>query len=382
MKNEYFDDAISYGNMRRALNRVCRSVRWKDSVVGYELHAPQNTHKLIDALQNGTYRISPYQHFTVWEPKKRDIVATRISDRQVQMALCEAGLYEDITEHFIYDNSACQNGRGTDFALKRMKVHLLRYYREHGTDGWVLSCDIHHFFPETRHDAAKAAVGKRIRDARARSMVFGIIDSFGGEKGIGLGSQISQLTELAVLDDLDHFIKERLGIKHYTRYMDDLRLIHESKEYLEYCLDKITEKLSGIGFSLNKKTTLYPIRQGVKFLQWCFVLTNTGAVRMYMSGKKQGAERRRIRKLLHGEQTGRMPAGTAWSSLVSWDANARRGNTYYQRKRMKQFYETEVRKYGNNQGKAVESGAQGASGSEQRRREQGDDRLSCHDGGY
>ena len=109
MKN-YFDDAISYGNMRKALNRCCRGVRWKDSVAGYELHAPQNTHKLIDSIRNGTYKISPYQHFTIYEPKKREIVATRIADRQVQMALCMAGLYDDITEHFIFDNCACQTG--------------------------------------------------------------------------------------------------------------------------------------------------------------------------------------------------------------------------------------------------------------------------------
>lgn len=337
---DYFDSAMTYGNLRQALRRCCRNVRWKDSVVGYELHAPQNTHKLLESIQNGTYKISTYQHFTIYEPKKRDITATRIQDRQVQMALCMGGLYDDLTEHFIYDNCACQVGKGTDFALKRLKHHLVEYYRESGREGWVLKCDVHHFFPSTRHDVAKAAVSKRVSDQKAREFVFDVIDSFGGDTGIGLGSQISQLIELAVLDDIDHYIKEKLHMKHYIRYMDDFILIHHDKEYLQYCKAVIEKMLNDIGLELNKKTTLYPLSQGAKFLQWRFVVTSTGKVVMKMSGKKTGRERRRLCKLLNKEASGELEEGTAMNSLIAWGANASRGDAYFKYKRMKYFYYT------------------------------------------
>ena len=339
MKENYFDKATSYGPMRRALNRCCRNVRWKDSVVGYELHAAQNTHSLINEIRNGTYKISPYQHFTIYEPKKREIVATRIRDRQVQMALCENGLYQDLTEHFIYDNCACQKGKGTDFALNRMKAHLHQYYRKHGADGWVLQCDVRHFFPSTRHDVAKAAVEKRVSDQRARQYVFDVIDSFDGEVGIGLGSQISQLVELAVLDDLDHYIKEKLHIRHYMRYMDDFRLIHHSKEVLRNCWNVIAEKLKDIGLRLNDKTCIHPLRQGVKFLQWRFLLSGTGKVTMKMIQDKVYSEKRRLRKLLMREAAGELPKGTADCSFVSWIANAERGDTYYQMQSVTNYFE-------------------------------------------
>lgn len=380
---DYFDDAITYGNMRRALKRCCRNIRWKDSVVGYELHAPQNTHKLIEEIKSGTYEISPYQHFTIYEPKKRDIVATRIADRQVQMALCQAGLYKDLTEHFIYDNCACQSGRGTDFALNRLKTHLHKYYRQHGRDGWALKCDIHHFFPSTRHDVAKAAVAKRIGDHKALKMVEDIIDSFDGDAGIGLGSQISQLVELCVLDDLDHYIKERLKIKHYIRYMDDFILIHPDKEYLKYCRTEIEKRLNAIHLTLNAKTTIYPVKQGIKFLQWRFVLTSTGAVRMTMSGDKQGRERRRLSKLIEQERSGKLPKGTAECSLTSWIANAERGDTYHQVKHMKQYYNMKARTdYGNERGTAPESRARRVAGPIHRCGERGKHRLSGNDGGH
>lgn len=256
------------------------------------------------------------------------------------MALCMGGLYEDITEHFIYDNCACQTGKGTDFCLKRIKKHMCDFYRKHGKDGWVLKMDIHHFFPSTRHDVAKAAIAKRVGDEKARDCVFDVIDSFGGDVGIGLGSQISQLVELAVLDDLDHFIKERLGIKHYVRYMDDLVLIHKDKEYLKYCWKEIEKQLNAIGLELNEKTTMYPLKQGVKFLQWRFIITDTGKIDMKISSKKMGKQRRKIKKILCKEKSGEYLEGTAYNSLTAWKANAARGDSYFQQQRMTHYYYT------------------------------------------
>lgn len=340
MEHDYFDDAIAYGNMRKALNKCCRDVRWKDSVVGYELHAPRNTYELIEDIKNGTYKISPYQTFTIYEPKERVIVATRIRDRQLQMALCEAGLYEDITEHFIYDNCACQKGKGTDFALKRIKTHMRRYYQKHGKAGWVMKLDIKKYFPSTRHDVAKAAIIKRVSDTRARQVVCDVIDSFDGDTGIGLGSQISQLVELAVLDDIDHFIKEELGIRHYVRYMDDMIFIHEDKEYLRYCWDEIEKKVNELHLELNKKSCMYPLSQGVKFLQWRFVITESGRIKQTMNGKKLGKERRRLKAMIAKEERGEIEEGTADRSLQAWLANADRGDTFFQQQRMISYFQS------------------------------------------
>lgn len=114
---DYYDKAISFGNLYKGMKKSCRNVRWKDSVIGYEANGLKNTLSLMNDLKNETYHIRPYQTFTIHEPKKREIVATRIRDRQFQRSLCESGLYEDITEHLIRDNIACQKGKGTDDAL-------------------------------------------------------------------------------------------------------------------------------------------------------------------------------------------------------------------------------------------------------------------------
>lgn len=333
---EYYDNAISFHNLYKGLKKCCKNVRWKDSVIGYEANGLKNTYNLRQDLLTGKYKISPYQIFVIHEPKTRTIVATRIRDRQVQRALCDNGFMQDITEHFLTDNPACQKGKGTDFTLNRMTAHLRKYYSAYGRDGWVLKCDIHHFFPSTPHSTAKAAVRKRVTDQKAYEAIAEVIDSF--ENGLGLGSEISQLVELAVLDDLDHYIKERLRVKHYLRYMDDFILIHPDKDYLRICRQEIEDHLAAIGLALNSKTKIYPLRQGVQLMKWRFVITETGKIKRFMSKKKLGRQRRKIRKIVSKEAQGELPDGTAKESTASWCANAMRGDTYFQQKRMKEFY--------------------------------------------
>lgn len=332
-----YKEVITFDNLYKGLKKSCRNVRWKDSTVGYEGNALKNTYRLRQSLLNGTYKLDRYQHFTVYEPKKREIVATRLKDRQFQRSLCDNGLYEQITKSFITDNCACLRGRGVDYTLNRLTAHLRRYRIENGADGWVLKCDIYHYFPSIRHDIAKAAICKRVTDKEIAARACEIVDSF-GEIGLGLGSQVSQLVALAVLDDLDHYIKERLRIKHYIRYMDDFILIHPDKAYLQYCRHEIEKKLHAIGLQLNQKTVLYPLRQGVKLLQWRFIIADSGAIIRKMSKKKQGKQRRKLKKLLAKEQSGDYAPGTARESLISYLANAARGNTYHERLKMITFY--------------------------------------------
>lgn len=63
----------------------------------------------------------------------------------------------------------------------------------------------------------------------------------------------SQVLAIFYLNDMDHFIKEHLHIKGVIRYQDDFVLFHQSKEYLQYCLDELTNFLSKEKLRLNSK---------------------------------------------------------------------------------------------------------------------------------
>lgn len=76
----------------------------------------------------------------------------------------------------------------------------------------------------------------------------------------------SQVLAIYFLNDLDHFIKEKLKIKYYVRYQDDFLLFHPSKQYLKYCLNEIKTFLNQEKLTLNHKTRIYSNNNNFIFL--------------------------------------------------------------------------------------------------------------------
>ena len=333
MQSEVMQTVCDFDNLYKAMWKASRNVKWKDSVAGYLKNGLVNCYKLKHSLEDGTYKLDTYTQFTVYEPKKRDIVSTRIKDRVFQRSYCDNYLYPALTRSFIYDNHACQIGRGTNTAKDRLVTHMQKAYRENGIDLYVLKCDLTNYFGSTPHTECKRAVRKRCDDAWGIHEAYRIIDSFDQgddpEIGMGLGSQATQLIQLSVLDDLDHFIKEKLHIKHYVRYMDDFILIHKSKPYLQYCKLKIKDWLVARGLTLSaKKTQLFSLKQGIKFLGFRFRLTQTGRVVKTMLPEKVTRERRRLRKLVALAKAGVKTKAEVDACYQSWKAHAEYGNTH------------------------------------------------------
>ena len=48
-------------------------------------------------------------------------------------------------------------------------------------------------------------------------------------KGMPLGNLTSQIFANLYLNDLDQFVKHKLKIKYYVRYVDDFVILHENK---------------------------------------------------------------------------------------------------------------------------------------------------------
>lgn len=324
------------------MNQDKKRNRKKDSVAGFVKNGLVNCMKLEEDLMSGTYRISPYNVFEVHEKKTRVIVSTRIRDRVFQRSLCDNYLTAQISKGLIYDNCACLPGKGTDFARKRLKCHLQRHFRKHGLSGYVLKIDIHDFFGSTLHSVAKAAIRKRLDDEWAIERVLEIIYSFNHlspDRGMGLGSQVTQLVQPAILDDIDHFIKERLQIKGYVRYMDDFILVHEDKEHLRRCLAVITKMLGDLGLSISeKKTGIQPVGQGIHFLGFSHRLTETGKVISTVHHKKISKERRKLRKLAAFVGAGRITRTKADKCLESHLAHIGKGDCHELYLNTKAFY--------------------------------------------
>lgn len=325
--------------------KKCRKgVMWKDSVARYVNNGLVSVLKLKDSIESGQYKIDDYHEFIINEPKRREIVSTKFKDRVFQRSLCDNYTYDAITRQFIYDNGACQIGKGTDFARDRLECLLQRHFRQYGNTGHILSCDFKNFFGSTSHAIAKDVIVDCVNNEWVLEHIYNIIDSFNqgedAEVGLGLGSQVTQLVQLAVLNKLDHMVKEDFKIKGYLRYMDDMILIHPSKQHLNDCLVKIKKYVETLGLTLNKKKTqIIKINQGVKFLGFKFILNDTGQVIKYITKENVKKRKRKLRKYKKLVEDGKMTKEKADECYKSWKAHAEKGNSYKLLRSMDKYYE-------------------------------------------
>lgn len=329
-----------FENLYDAMQHCANGVRWKASVIKYLQNGLANTEKLRQELLSGTYKLGKQIEFKVYEPKERTVVAMRFRDRQVQRSLLHNYLADELSRHFIYDNAAGQAGKGPDFSVRRVKMMLEKAHRLYGDNAYAYTYDIKSFFGSTQHDVAKAAVRKRVRDDWACRLVNQIIDSFPGDTGIGLGSDVAQYIELAVLDDLDHFIKEQLRIRFYARYMDDFVIIADGKECAaEYC-QAIEQELNKIHLQLHpKKCRVVPVSRGFKWLGFRLRVKPSGKILVTLSKDKIYHERRKLKKMVKLIKAGKLPRDTAEVSLRCWAAHAAHGNNHRVIQKMHQYYQ-------------------------------------------
>lgn len=345
-----FEKACRLSELMKATRQCANNVRWKESVQNYEDKALLKNYVLAKEIRKGTYKISPYIQFYVQEPKERLIHATRIRDRVWQRSMCNNGIYDDMTNGLIYDNAACQKGKGVDFAIERLREQLRRYFRKNQTNkGWAAHLDVRHYFPSTPHSAAKDTLRKRIHDPDFLRHVEAIVDSFSdsqqetkpdefGQRGIHLGSQISQLIQLGTLDQIDHHLKERMHVQCYARYMDDFVIVDKSREHLMECVRYVEKSLHSIGLSLNKKSTVQPLEHGITYLRLHFKLTQSGKVVLRIDHKAITKERKKLRKLKELLDVGRVTIDDVRAQFGSWTTHIMRANTYGVRKQMNQYY--------------------------------------------
>ena len=311
----------------------------------YECALEANELNLLDALnllsyqlKTKKYTLSPYNTFEVFEPKRRVVMSNSYKDKVVQHSLCDNVLEPILTRSFITDNYASQVGKGTHYGLDRLREFLRRFYRKNGIDGWILKADISKYFYSIRHDVLKSLIRKKITDPDVLWLVEMIIDSTEGNVGIPIGNQSSQLFALLYLNNLDHFIKEKLGIKYYGRYMDDFFLIHEDKAYLQYCRAEIEKHVAAIGLSLNNKTNIYPLRNGIDFLGFHTYLTETGAVIRKVRRRSKNNMKRKLKKMRGLVERGKITTATVEQSYKSWRGHAEKGNCYHLIRRTDHYY--------------------------------------------
>lgn len=338
---DYFniDSVIGFEQLYESMNKCRKGVLWKDSTASFYLNGIERTMKLSAELRNGTYKARPTVKFTISSPKPREIASITFRDRVYQRSLNDNAVYPLMSRSFIYDNYACQKGKGTDAARNRLKEFLRRYYRKHGNVGYVAQFDIHGYYPNMDHAMTEQLFREKLPPTVYEMVVRILREQYEGDKGYNPGSQLIQIAGISVLDRFDHFVKEQLHARLYIRYMDDFLIISEDAEYLAECVNRIREYLAGLHFELNeKKTRIYPLSDGIDFLGFRYFLTDAGKVLLLIRPDNVKRERKKLRRLVAKSKRGEIPREKVDDSYSAWRNHAGKGNTFRLLCRMDQYY--------------------------------------------
>ncbi len=317
-----YDKVYTYKHLYRAYRMCRKGVRWKASVQKYIANASQQICETYKELRQGTFKSHGFYEFDLFERgKARHIRSVDMYERVVQRCTCDDSMIPILTRTFIYDNGASMRNKGHGFSVRRFNRHLQWHVHKHGNQGYILLFDFSSYFDNIPHELLFKILEKEYEDKRTVDLIKHFIRCF-GDKGIGLGSQVSQVLALAAANRLDHFVKEKLHIKCYGRYMDDGYLIHESKEYLEKCLKQIQRLCEELGLKLSlKKTKIVPICRDFMWLKIRYRVTESGHIVKRVWHKSVVRMRRKMKKLKRKYDQGIISLFDIKQSYQSWKAH-------------------------------------------------------------
>lgn len=260
-KGYLFEQIRSMENLLQAFHNASNGKRKRDEVKRFEADLDANLRQLQAELTTRTYTTSSYEVFIKYEPKRREIYKLPFRDRVVQWAIMQV-LEPVWTPQFTSNTHACIRGRGIHSLLRQLRTDLRR-----DPDGtrYCLKIDVRKFYPSINHGILKQVIRRKLKDPDVLWLLDGIIDS---ASGVPIGNYISQYFANLYLSELDHLLKEDVGVRYYYRYADDIVLLSDSKEYLSGVLVYINHYLNESRLlTLKSNFQIYPVEsRGIDFV--------------------------------------------------------------------------------------------------------------------
>lgn len=333
-----FEEIFLYENLYKAGTKCIRGVLWKGSTQSYVKKRISTTYQFYEKIKEKKFKFSkPFVFYINERGKVRKIQAQKFSERVIQRDLCDnviVPIYEGL---FIYDNAANRVGKGMDHTLKRVNCHMQRHFRKYGLNGYIITCDFKDFFNSAPHDIVYKENEKRIYDKDIRDIANKCMEVY-GDTGFGLGAHTSQIYTNIAVTPLDHYMKDKLRIKCYARYVDDFYFFTETLEEAHEILEKLRKKVKELGLVLNeKKTKIQKFAKGFKFLKTKFFCTETGKIIRKMNRDATPRMRRKIKTFKKWVESGKMTKEQVWNSYYSWRGHMKRGNSYKVLKSMDRY---------------------------------------------
>ena len=232
IRNE-FDKYLTYDNLMKAHLLSRKGKNYKKEVILFNLKQEEYIKWLYEELKNGTYKHGGYRIFYITYPKPRKIEASRYIDRVAHRWIVDSFLNRYFVNQFISTSYACIKKRGMHKASMDVQK-AMKYCTKIWNEYYILKMDIRKYFQNINKDILMNILRKKVKEEKLERLLEKIVYSNSGTKGIPIGNYTSQIFANIYLNEIDQYIKQKLKVKYYFRYMDDSVLFVNRISNIEY----------------------------------------------------------------------------------------------------------------------------------------------------
>jgi len=271
-----YEDIISVENCKLAILNAAKGKKRRKNVINILNNVDRYAVDLSERLQRLDF-LSPYHKKTIKDGlsgKIREVEIPNFYPDQCGHHAIIQVLQPIIMKSSYYWSCANIPKRGLDHASKIVSRATIKDTRH---CKYCVKCDIRKFYPSVSHDVMKKRFREKIKDEKALAIIFTVIDS---TKGISIGNYTSPWFAELLLQPFDHFVKEKLGIRYYIRYADDIVLIDNNKRKMRRALQAIIEFIKGLQLEIKSNYQLFKVLRGksgrkIDFVGKCFAVGYT-----------------------------------------------------------------------------------------------------------
>ena len=213
-----FDKKLSYEKLMEAHIKSWKGKGYRKEIIEFNLKQEEYIMWLYEQLKTKKYKHGGYTIFYITEPKVRKIEKSRYIDRIVHRWLVDNILEPAFVPTFINTSYACLKGKGMHRAaiyvqecMKKAKINWGEYY--------ILKMDISKYFESINKNILLNILKRKIKDEKVIWLIKEILYSQNRGKSLEIGNYTSQMFGNIYLNEQDQFIKHKLHIKYYARYL-------------------------------------------------------------------------------------------------------------------------------------------------------------------
>lgn len=346
-------------NLLKAFNKAVSASPQKAETKAFALKELDEIFRAQTELHNRTWKIAPMNSFIISERGHiRKIKGNTPYDRMIIHSYIDNSLQPLLEKYLIYDNYSSRIDKGTRLARKRFAQFMHQAFRQYGNNQfYVQLVDFSKFYDNIQHQKLYDQIMAKIPHESFHSyMLSTILDSFKvdvshmtdaqyqnclnekyialdhiwdkqlGEKymrkSLNIGNQASQSFSIFYPTPIDNYCKIVKGIKFYGRYMDDIFIISDNKQFLHETVAEITKIASELGLFINeKKTQIYKADRNFKFLNRIYRMSDTGHLFEYLSQETITRQRRKMKKFKLLLESGKKDYSSIQNQYRAWIQN-------------------------------------------------------------